>query len=85
MGQTLGKYHITEDGNIYRINDDSSFTYLGNVENIANLNPPKNGANSRPRSRPTPPKKPNSTKWIVLGVLLYIIAIVGCILTLSVY
>lgn len=29
------KYHVTDEGFVYRVNDDGSFTELGNVENIA--------------------------------------------------
>lgn len=32
MGQIPKKYHITEEGDIYKINDDGSFTSMGNVE-----------------------------------------------------
>lgn len=78
MGSNFGKYHITEDGNIYRINDDSSFTYLGNIEDIAKLNSRKNGANGRPKSRPTPTKL---NSWIILGCLLYIIALILLIIS----
>lgn len=72
MGQELGKYHITEDGSIYRINNDSSYTYLGNVENIVGPKSPG-------------PKKPKSTGWIwvVFGILLYIIAIISFFMVAS--
>lgn len=34
MGQIDNKkYHITDDGKIFRINPDSTFTELGNIEN----------------------------------------------------
>lgn len=32
MGQIQNKYHITDDGNVYKVNDDGSFTSMGNVE-----------------------------------------------------
>ncbi|MDE6278281.1 MAG: hypothetical protein K2M06_09280 [Muribaculaceae bacterium] len=33
MGQVNhNKYHFTDDGRIYRVNDDGSFTSMGNVE-----------------------------------------------------
>lgn len=34
MGQQLNKYHISDDGKIYRINDDGSFTSVGNFDEI---------------------------------------------------
>lgn len=36
MGQTQNKYHITDDGKIYRINDDGSFSEVGDVEAKSN-------------------------------------------------
>ena len=32
MGQQLNKYHMTDDGKVYRVNEDGSFTSIGNVE-----------------------------------------------------
>lgn len=32
MGQQPKKYHISDDGKVYRVNDDGSFTELGNIE-----------------------------------------------------
>lgn len=34
MGQGPKKYHISDDGQVYRINDDGSFTSVGNIEDI---------------------------------------------------
>lgn len=34
MGQTPKKYHVSDDGQIYRINKDGSFTNMGNIESI---------------------------------------------------
>lgn len=34
MGQQPHKYHISDDGKIYRVNDDGSFTLVGNVVDI---------------------------------------------------
>lgn len=34
MGQKPNKYHISDDGIIYRINDDGSFTSVGNIDDI---------------------------------------------------
>ncbi|MDE6339206.1 MAG: hypothetical protein K2K97_05400 [Muribaculaceae bacterium] len=36
MGETPNKkYHITEDGDVYKVNDDGSFTSMGNAENYS--------------------------------------------------
>lgn len=32
MGTNPNKYHISDDGKVYRINEDGSFTSLGNIE-----------------------------------------------------
>ena len=34
MGQERGKYHISKGGQVYRINEDGSFTELGNAEEL---------------------------------------------------
>ena len=34
MGQQMKKYHTSDDGRIYRINDDGSYTEIGNVNNF---------------------------------------------------
>ena len=34
MGQKPNKYHISDEGIIYRINDDGSFTSVGNIDDI---------------------------------------------------
>lgn len=36
MGQQPNKYHIADDGKIYRIEDDGAVTYLGNAEDRQN-------------------------------------------------
>ncbi|MDE6278283.1 MAG: hypothetical protein K2M06_09290, partial [Muribaculaceae bacterium] len=34
MGHQPNKYHISDDGTVYRINEDGSFTSVGNIEDI---------------------------------------------------
>ena len=34
MGQEQKKYHITKEGKVFRINEDGSFTELGNAEDL---------------------------------------------------
>ncbi len=34
MGQQTNKYHTSDDGKIFRINDDGSFTNIGNVTDV---------------------------------------------------
>ncbi len=35
MGQGQPKYHVTDEGQVYRVNEDGSFTDLGNAESKA--------------------------------------------------
>lgn len=35
MGQNRGKYYTSDDGTIYRINEDGSFTRVGDVNDLA--------------------------------------------------
>ncbi len=37
MGQQPKKYHIANDGSIYKVNDDGSFTLVGNIDDIDKL------------------------------------------------
>ncbi len=41
MGQQPNKYHISDDGKIYRVNDDGSFTSMGSVKDIDKSAPEK--------------------------------------------
>ena len=36
MGENSKKYHVTDEGDVYRINDDGSFTSMGNAEKMSN-------------------------------------------------
>ncbi len=35
MGQLPNKYHILDDGSVYKVNEDGSFTSVGNVEEFS--------------------------------------------------
>ena len=37
MEEKPNKYHVTDDGDIFRINDDGSFTSIGNAEKMLSL------------------------------------------------
>lgn len=50
MGEIPKKYHITDNGDIYKVNDDGSFTSMGNAEQYIEV--PKNNL---PESNPTSP------------------------------
>lgn len=36
MSESPKKYHVTDEGDVYRINDDGSFTSMGNAEKMSN-------------------------------------------------
>ncbi len=38
MGDTPKKYHITDNGDIYKVNEDGSFTSMGNAEKMSSTN-----------------------------------------------
>ena len=69
MGQEQSKYHVSTDGKVYRINDDGSFTELGNAED---LNNPKQEVTkpNHPRGNPYKPL------WIVLALVVAMIGFV---------
>lgn len=50
MGQQPNKYHISDDGKVYRINEDGSFTSVGNIEDIEM----KSSATSADKMPPNP-------------------------------
>ena len=35
MGENPKKYHVTDDGDVYRVNEDGSFTSMGNAEKMS--------------------------------------------------
>ena len=58
MSETANqKYHITDDGKVYHINEDGSCSELGNIANIQNKTSPKS-------------KKING--WSIISVLLFV-------------
>ena len=63
MGQEQGKYHISKGGQVYRINEDGSFTELGNAEDLT-----KSSNNIVPINK----KKPRRINWKLLacGIIL---------------
>lgn len=69
MGQDQGKYHISKDGKVFRINEDGSFTELGNAEDLE-----KSKINIVTNNN----KDPKSIKWklFVCGIILIIAGLV---------
>jgi len=85
MGENPKKYHITDDGDVYRVNEDGSFTSMGNAENI--YDPKFEEASvfkqsSMPSSDSAPVKpfaKSNYSRRLWLYSILFLILIVGII------
>ncbi len=84
MGNLEGKkYHITDEGDVYRINDDGSFTSMGNAENISENSPrTPRGLDSQDtdtEKKPTKafPEKKKSRKylWIFACAFLLIVGV----------
>lgn len=72
MGDNPKKYHVTDDGDVYRINDDGSFTSMGNAEHMSTSNPKEADASSSDFSTNDRPIKPFSKKnriGIAFGVI----------------
>lgn len=69
MGQEQGKYHISKDGKVYRINEDGTFTELGNAEDLTK---PKNNIVTNNK------KHPKQIKWklIACGIILILAGVV---------
>lgn len=76
MGQEQGKYHVSKDGKVFRINEDGSFTELGNAED---LNKPK-----QPQKWDVCKSKSSKSLWIILS-LAFIVIIVLSIFAVSSY
>lgn len=81
MGQQPNKYHITDDGKVYCINDDGSYTYICDINDFDKLkitngdfnlskNSPHNFPKDKPKSK-SPLRKPlNKYIRIILSLFL---------------
>lgn len=66
MGQEQGKYHISKDGKVFRINEDGSFTELGNAEA---LDKHKNSY----RKASLHKGKFSRSFWIILSIVIFVV------------
>lgn len=85
MGEKIKKYHITDDGDVYRVNDDGSFTSMGNAEKMSESNSEESfNFNKNHTSSNENPIKPfshdNSRKRSWVSGIIILMIIVGCIL-----
>lgn len=64
MGQQINKYHVSDDGNIFKVNEDGSFTGMGNVEVM-----------SRQEHNAVKPKKRHKWRFVKVFFILLFIAV----------
>lgn len=87
MGQEPKKFHITDEGNIYRINDDGSFTSMGNVEKLSESETKviSDTVNNQTLSddKPIKPITHNNSHKRILGyfVILVLLLLLGGVIT----
>ena len=61
--QKGGKYHVSDEGKVFRVNDDGSFTEVGNVKDInSNHHPDKDSSFSNSQEISHKPDEDNSKK-----------------------
>lgn len=93
MGQQPNKYHISDEGIIYRVNEDGSFTSVGNVEDIEKK-PSSTSENKMPPPIPTPAVKTSGSSevgwWIrnynwlwLITLVIFIGWFISCLLSCS--
>lgn len=84
MGQVQNKYHISDDGKVYKVNDDGSFTSMGNVENLANTseNNKRNAPNESQTSFEQKDDK-ESIWWKKEGLWVKVLFCVVCLLNIA--
>lgn len=86
MGEQPKKYHITDEGDVFRINDDGSFTSMGNAEKMSGI--PKEDANSSTQPLYTsseteqikPYAKSNPHKRYIVYGILFLLLVTGVLI-----
>lgn len=64
MGQVQNKYHISNDGEVYKVNEDGSFTSMGNIENLQNVSDNNYGGNTnKSQASSLDPKNTKKSTW----------------------
>ena len=92
MGQTNleNKYHVNSNGDIFKVNDDGSFTNLGNVEELQNKTiPRKSGISKKNNTIKSTQSKIDSSKQVEVEkkegrgclVAIIIMCVIGWLLT----
>lgn len=81
MGETPKKYHVTDEGDVFRINEDGSFTSMGNAEKMSEQKTEETKAEQD--SVPSPdsaPSKPAAKKSSDKRMLLYFMLFLAIVL-----
>lgn len=73
MGQKTNKYHVSDDGSIYKVNEDGTVTAMGNVKDI---NAPKRESDVS-SSYKVGKKAPTKTTHIWIWALVFILILFG--------
>lgn len=83
MGEKPKKYHVTDDGDVYRINDDGSFTSMGNAEQMTETAVPQRETGSSTSTAPSmtdSPIKPyvnRNRRGVTIGVIICLLLLGG--------
>ena len=83
MGENPKKYHVTDEGDVYRINDDGSFTSMGNAEKMSNSIQTEEAVQPSPelsfQDEPIKPYVKRKRRGFVIGgiILLFLLGGIG--------
>lgn len=66
MGQVQNKYHVSKNGKVYRVNEDGSFTELGNAEDL-------NKTKLKPQKSEITKAKSSKSLWAILSLAIIVI------------
>ncbi|MBD5211389.1 MAG: TonB family protein [Bacteroidales bacterium] len=81
MGENPKKYHVTDEGDVYRINEDGSFTSMGNAEKMSGTNQAEDtiSRSTEPSAvdKPIKPFVGKKHRGLVVGVVISLFLLVG--------
>lgn len=76
MGQQPNKYHVTDDGKVFRINPDGSFTEMGNAEDLNALEQRKQ-AMARKLQAEYESHSSHAWVWWLVAIIVFVGAFIG--------
>lgn len=84
MGQQPNKYHVTDEGTVYRVNEDGSFTEMGNAEKFCESTQNSSLREDKIISKNDNqlPINQNKHSWIKKGIFVIIALLIGIFLVL---